>query len=380
MEDIEKASKLIDQSAGEIGMFEVDRKKASDLLQDYGRKRAALLDAMALLLARTEVDSLSGDWRECCTNGSEGLGSLNDAVPAGRCPGLAGVGLTPFYQGELKIWAENAKGAAALAAQEIETIRLIDAALIEECNAELQTIKDGDEVIQDALKDAFPRITGNMREAISNIGQLVTTARTSGKFTWAEDFTNRAGKWLVDDFQQILEQAGRRGALKRRLLEYIQKIEQTKTAMGEWKITQTLDEATTALEALPQAADGYEAIDWKEFTDKCKEALEKRRDQALEKSDDLFGELYSALKERTDTDFKTLYRDSNQYEAWNNEIGQLFEDIESALEAQQTVAESLAEGPFTQALKQILSNLRDMIKSTADEFGKEKEEVDKEMG
>ena len=380
MEDIEKGYKNIDKTAGEVGMFEADRKKGNDLLKDYGEKRENLLNAMVALLETSDVSSLDADWKECCSNGKEALNALNDAMPPEGGEGLAGVGLDAFHRGEVKTWDENSKAAIALAAQEIETIQLMHAALIEDCKKDIETTKDDDAVIQEAVRGIFPSITASLKDVAVNVAKLAWTARGSGQMLWAKDFTDQASSFFVNDFKQTVEEARKRGALKRNLLEHIGQIDDTKQKMGEWKINETYEDAVKAIESLQDAKDGdYEALDWKEFGDRCKEALEKKRDEANEKSDELFNGVYPTLMEQTQKDFKTLYSDPDKLEAWNNEISQQFEDIDSAIDAQDALVDSLADGPMKQGAMETLRKIRDMIKVSIDQFKELTEESEREM-
>jgi len=380
MEDIERAYGIIDKTAGELGLFEADRQKAHDLLKSYGEKRDSLLSAMVDLLEKSDESSLEEDWKECSSNSKEALASLNDSVPPDGGEGLAGIGLDAFYRGELKAWEENAKAAIALAAQEIDTIHLIHATLIEDAKQQIETIKDDDEVIQEAVRGIFPSITDSLKEVAVNVAKLVWSARGSGEMLWAKSFTDQAASFFVNDFKRTVEEARKRGALKRKLLGYIGQIEDTKEKMGEWKIDETFEDAKKAIESLTDVRDGdYEARDWKEFGDRCREALEKKRDEAKKKSEELFEGLYPALMEQTQKDFKTLYSDPDKLESWNDEISRLFDNIDSAIDAQDSLVDSLAEGPVKQGAIQTLRTIRDMIKASVESFKDLSEESQKEM-
>jgi hypothetical protein len=374
MEDVERAYKLLDKTAGELGLFEADRKKASDLLKDYGDKRENLLNAMVALLEKSDESSLEEDWKECSSNGKEALSTLNDAVPPEGGEGLAGIGLDAFYRGELKSWNENAKGAIALAAQEMDTIHLIHATLIEDCKQQVETIKDDDKVIQEAVRGIFPSITDSLKTVAVIVAKIVW--KKEGPGAPIDQYVS----FFAKDFMQTLEQARKRGALKRKLLGYIGQIEDTKEKMGDWKIDETFEDAKKGIGSLQDGRDGdYEARDWIDFGDRCREALEKKRDDAKNRSQELFEGLYPVLRQQIEKDFKTLYFDPDKLEAWNNEIDQQFENIDSAIDAQDSIVESLADGPVKQAAMQTLRTIRDIIKVSIDQFKELSEQSQKEM-
>ena len=75
MEDIEKAYKIAEKTAGDLGMFKTDLAKADALLRDYGEKRDNLFNRMVSLLEKSE-DGMDGEWKESCSSGKEALSSL----------------------------------------------------------------------------------------------------------------------------------------------------------------------------------------------------------------------------------------------------------------------------------------------------------------
>ncbi len=380
MEDIEKAYKIAEKKAGELGLFRADLDKAKALLKDYGEKRDNLLKGMVAMLEKSDEENLDEEWKECCSNGKEALSTLNDAMPPEGGEGLSGVGLDAFHRCELKTWDENAKAAVALAAQEMVTLHLIHAALIEECRTSLAEVKDDDAVLQEAVRGIFPTITGFLKDTLVSVGQLVMKARNPGQYGGVQDLYDQTVGFFAKTGKDIYEDARKKAALKRKLNGQIKRVEQTKTDMGEWKISQTYDEAVKAIETLQDCRDGdYEGIDWKEFGDGCKEALQKKRDEGIDQSKELFEGLYSDLRDQAKLSGQTLYNDSSQLDAWMNEIDQLFQNVDGAIDAQEAIAESLAEGPVQQAAREMLSRVRDMVKVSVDQFKETKETSQKEI-
>src|SRR6185312_1071597 len=279
MEDIEKAYKIAEKTAGDLGMFKTDLAKADALLRDYGEKRDNLFNRMVSLLEKSE-DGMDGEWKESCSSGKEALSSLNDAMPPEGGGGLPGIGLGSFYRGELKSWDENGSAAIALAAQEMATIHLIHSSLIEECKTALGTITEDDAGIQEAVKDLFPDAISFLKEIAAAVSQVVSKMRSPGQSGGAQDLPDRISAFFANMFKQISEESTRKGALKRKLDEQIKRVEQTKEQIGEEKINETLEEATKAIDSLQGVKDeSYEARDWKEFGDRCKEALAKKHDE-----------------------------------------------------------------------------------------------------
>lgn len=183
-DDIARTAELIKKREGELGVTQADFDTGQQLLQEYGQRRDAAFDAMVGFVGRSDESGIDSDWKDCCSNGKEALSHLNDAMPPEGGEGLVGVGADAFYRGEFKMWDQNAKAEIALAAQEIETMRLIHEQLIEDCRITLETIKDGDAVIQEAVRDIFPNIKNELIDLANNTRKLVTQALSSHQFDW----------------------------------------------------------------------------------------------------------------------------------------------------------------------------------------------------
>jgi gas vesicle protein len=380
MEDIEKAYKIAEKTAGDLGMFKTDLAKADALLKDYGEKRDNLLNGMVSLLEKSGEDGLDGEWKESCNNGKEALSALSDAMPPEGGGGLPGIGLGGFYRGELKTWDENGKAAIALAAQEMATIHLIHSALIEECKTALGAIKDDDAEIQEAVKDIFPDATSFLKDIAAAVSQIVSKMRSPGQSGGAQDLTDRFSAFFTNMFKQISEGSQKKGALKRKLTEQIKRVEQTRDQIGEEKINETFEEATKAIDSLQGVKDeSYEALDWKEFGDGCKEALAKKHDECADRASELFEGGYEDLTKQAELSGKSLCDDSDKQATWMDEIEQLFENIGEAIEAQEAIAESLAEGPVQQVIREALKEIKETVRASADQFKQVKEESEKEI-
>ena len=361
-------------------MTQADLDTGDRLLKEYGERRDRAFDAMVSILGRSDESGIDGDWRDCCGNGKEALSRLNDAMPPEGGEGLAGVGVDAFYRGELKTWEQNSRAEIALAAQEIETMKLIHESLIEDCKNTLETIKDKDAVIQEAVRGIFPSIKDELVDLGINAGKLVSQAVSSHRFDWASGFISQATSFFTDIFNSARDQARKRGALKQNLVEHFKTIAETKEKIGKWKLDETLTDGAKAADSLLENRDGdYEARDWQDFAVRCKEALNRRYDAAQARSDELYNSITPVFQQRIVTDFKTLYNDGDKLSAWLDEIDRKFSDLQSIIDLQADSNSKLAVGPMRDGIAAVITTLRGMFAASFGDYSKMKEDIKKEM-
>jgi len=379
-EDITRADQSIQQRAGELGMQQTDLDTGERLLHEYGQRRDAAFDAMVSILGRSDESSIDEDWKDCCSNGKEALSNLNDAIPPKDGEGLAGVGADAFYRGELKMWDQNAKAEIALAAQEIETMRLIHEKIIEDCKNTLETIKDGDAVIQEAVRDIFPSITSELLDFANNARKLVMQALSSHKFDWLSPYIDQASKILTDAYRSARDQSRQRAALKRNLLDHYKTILETQKELGKWKLDETLKDGAAAGDALLENRDGdYEARDWQDFVVRCKEALNKRYDAAQANYEELYDTIFNTLKQRIVVDFETLCDDGSKLNIWLEEIDREFSDLQGIIDLQGEQASGLVVGPMRDGIVSVIELLKSMVQASFADYSQMKEDIKKDM-
>src|SRR5258708_6328246 len=381
MGDIDVACRIIDRTAGDIGMSEDERRTANDLLKEYGEKRESLFNGLVVLLGQSDLSNLVSDWKNCCSNGKEALSKLNDDIPPRDGEGLTGIGLDAFYRGELRIWDRNAEGGIARATLATEIIRLGNLRQIEAGQAQLNEIKDKDPVIQEAARGIFPSIKSSLLDAAVNLGKLAWGLRDTGAFVWAKTFTGQTSDLILGNVKATLELARKRAALKQGLLNYIKILIATKDKLEVRSIDEVYKNGEEFLNSLSDGATGgdYQADDWKEFGKSCLEKLSERRDQTKEISEKVFVELAPEFQKRIDTDFKTLFEDPDALDRWNEEINSLFEQINSGIENQEKAIAALATGPYKETATETMATVRTMLNVIKDQYSSTSKEAQDEM-
>jgi hypothetical protein len=294
--------------------------------------------------------------------------------------GLPGIGADAFYRGEIKMWDQNAKAAIALAAQEMETIRLIHEQLIEDCKETLATIKDKDAVIQEAVRGIFPSVTTELVDFANNARKLVTQAVSSHRFDWLTPFITQASDFLANTFKTIRDQSRQRAALKKNLLEHYKTIVQAKSDLGKWKLDETLKDGAAAGDSLLENKDGdYEARDWQDFVVRCKEALNRRYDAAETCSEELFGAVFDTLNQRILVDFRTLSEDGDKLGAWLEEIDRDFSDLQSVIDDQGDLMSGLVAGAMRDGVASVITILKSMVQASFIDYSQMKDDIKKDM-
>jgi hypothetical protein len=376
-EDITRADELIRQEAGRVGLQQTALDAGERLLQEYGQKRDAAFDAMVGFLGRSDESGIDEDWKDCCSNGKEALSHLNDGMPP---EGLAGIGADAFYRGELKMWDQNAKAEIGLAAQEIETIRLIHQQIIEDCKETLETIKDKDAVIQEAVRGIFPSVSTELVDFANNARKLVTQATSSHRFDWLALFITQVSDFLANTFKSARDQSRQRAALKKNLVDHYKTIVQTQADLGKWKLDETLKDGAAAGDALLENKDGdYEARDWQDFVVRCKEALNRRYEAAETSSEELFGTVFDTLKQRIVVDFETLSDDGSKLIAWLEEIDGDFSDLQSVIVDQSDLMSGLVAGPMRDGIASVINTIKSMVQASFSDYSQMKEDIKKDM-
>lgn len=379
-EDITRADQLIRQKAGELGLEQTDLDAAERLLQEYGQKRDAAFDAMVSILGRSDESGIDKDWEDCCNNGKEALSHLNDAMPPEGGEGLAGVGADAFYRGELKMWNQNTKAEVPLAAQKIETMRQIHEQLIEDCKTTLETIKDSDAVIQEAVRGIFPSVTTELTDFTVNAGKLVAQAKSSHEFDWLSPFIAEATKILTDAYKSARDESRQRAALKKNLLDHRKTILNTDSEIGRSKLDDTLKDGAAAADSLLENRDGdYEARDWQDFVARCKEVLNKRYDAAQANYEELYGSISDTLKQRIVLDFETLCDDGKKLIAWLDEIDRDYSGLQGTIDLQMEQASGLVPGPMRDGIVGVIATLKQMYDATFADYSQMKEDIKKDM-
>jgi hypothetical protein len=233
MEDIVQAIAAVARTAGEIGMTRDDLGKARDLLQKYGDERDRLFDQMQALLSKSDADSIVDDWKNNCKKGNDLLESLNSDMPNSPSgEGLNGVGARDFYEGEKKVWAENAKGQLALVANVIARVNAANTGLIQQCNDDLKTIRDSDAEAQSTLN-------GN----------------------------------IVQKTDENFKAAQQKGALRKQILDKIELLNNAREQLDEKWIDDMYRSGEEGAKSLPGSGEtgDYRALDWARFGQSCTE-------------------------------------------------------------------------------------------------------------
>lgn len=379
-EDIARADQLIRRKAGDLGLRQTDLDAGERLLQEYGQRRDAAFDAMVSILGRSDPSGIDGDWRDCSSNGKEALSRLNDAMPPDGGEGLAGIGADAFYRGEVKMWDQNARAEVALAAQRIETMRQIHQRLIEECKSTLETIKDQDAVIQEAVRGIFPSVKTELTDLSVNAARLVTQAISSHKSDWLNPAINEATKIFTDAYKAARDQSRQRAALKKNLLDHRKTILGMESELGKSKLDETLRSGAAAADSLLGNRDGdYEARDWQAFVVRCKEALNRRYDAAQSSCEGLYGSIADTLKQRIVLDFETLCGDGRQLIAWLDEIERNYSGLEGTIRLQMEQASALVPGEMRDGIVGVITTLKGMYDATFTDYSRMKEDIKKDM-
>lgn len=382
MEDIVQAIGAVAKTAGEIGMTRDDLSKAKDNLQKYGDERDRLFDGMVSLLAKPSDDGTAEEWKSNCEKGSELLESLNSGVPVSPAgEGLAGIGASDFYEGEKKVWAENGKGQLALVSDVLVKVKNANAALIQQCNEDLKTIRENNSEGQSTLNENLEAFKTDLLDLANTL-----TSKTADKTltVWMKDGSCKEyiKKWR-DGVTQRTEStstvAQRKGQLKKQLLEKIETLNSAREQLDEkWieEMYKSGEECAKSLSGSGETGD-YRALDWSRFGEECLEPLGESRDAATEQSKTLFDEVLPSFQEENDTKYSALTDDPAKIADWKSDLQDKQEGVQEALTTEDEVIKNLAEGPFQEAARENFDDFQStFVEGMKDLFDKTKDAED----
>jgi hypothetical protein len=382
LQDISDAMKLAAKTAGEVGMTKADLQKAADLLQKYGAGRDELCEKLASLLEKTDVSNLDGDWKDLCGRGRELLSSLNDAVPPPDGEGLAGIGLDAFYRGELKIWDENAKADIAFAAKVMRKVLDADCELIKKCEQDLQTVRDGDKVVEALVEKNF----GGLQESMKSF-LLLKTANVAQVFThWLKDpsakiYVRQWADYIRDRLKENLDAAKQKRAIKQQILDNIQLLQGAKEQLSEEWLDAVNAKGAEFARGLPdtgRSAD-YKAADWADFAETCCKTLADSCEGAKEQSKRVFDDLLPTFIEENTRAFAALTDDPSKLDDFTSSMQDDFKSLDEAFASEDETIDDLADGPYKQAARETYDELRTIITASLQLFISNTKDTEDEM-
>ena len=382
MEDIVQAIGAVAKTAGEIGMTRDDLGKAKDLLQKYGDERDRLFEAMLSLLSKPSADGITDEWKANCEKGSELLDSLNSSVstsPSGE--GLTGIGARDLYEGEKKVWAENAKGQLALVSDVLVKVKTANAALIQQCNDDLKTIRDSNAEGQSTLNENLAGIKTNLLDLANTLASKTgdKTLTVWMKDAGAKEYIKKWKDDLTKGTESTATVAQQKGMLKKQILDKVEALSNAREQLDEKWIEEMYKSGEEGTKSLPGSGEtgDYRALDWARFGEECLEPLGESRDAATEQSKTLFDELLPSFQEENDTKYSALTDDSSTISDWKSELQDRQEAIQEALAAEDQVIKDLAEGPFQEAARENFDEFRSTFtEGMKDLFDKTKDAED----
>jgi len=363
--NLEKSDSLV------LTQAEVD--KANQLLRDYGSQRDDLQNKMVSLLGQYDPSSLDRDWVDCCSRGKDSCNNLNSSMPAN---GLAGVGLNEFYRGELSIWTENARAEIALRAKEMKTIHLANLKLLQDCNEDLKKVLSDEKDVQKYVEGTLGTMLDVLKKTGTFLIAIVQIERYKGQPS-IPDQVKTLGDELVRSYAQAADAANKKQALLKILLARIALLKDLQGKLNKDSIKSASETGKKTAESLYSCgrSSPYEARDWAEFGNECKEKLEDQCDRSVTDADALFDVLYNRLDEETQSSFEALSTDPSQWERWDDEIGKSFESIQGALENVEKYTETLAESKIKEGLSAALDSSKAMIRTYIDGWKKTADEI-----
>ncbi len=363
MEDIVQAAGAIAKTAGEIGMTRDDLGKAKDLLQKYGDERDRLFDQMLSLLSRSDTNGISDDWKGCCEKGNDLLEGLNNDMPKSPTgEGLAGVGARDFYEGEKKVWAENGKGQLALVADVIAKVNAANVGLIQQCNEDLKTIREGNAEIQSQLNENLDAVRNDLLDVVNTLAskrndKTLTSWMKAGE---AKDYIKKWSEGLVQRTDDNLKGAQQKGALKKQILDKIEVLNNAREQLDEkWidEMYRSGEDGTKSLAGTGETGD-YRALDWARFGESCIAPLAESRDNAREQSKTVFEELLPEFQMESTTTFAAVTDDPSRLADWKSDLEDKQKSIQEALASEDEEIKNLAEGPFQDAARETFDEFR----------------------
>ena len=370
MQDIDKARDVVKDTAGNVGMTKPEVGDANRQLTEYEQKRDNLFKTLLALLGQSDISSLDGDWRECCSTGRDALATLNDKVPAGSEPGLNGLGLANFFKGEQKIWEANGRAEIALAAKQMGTVHLTNVKLIQDCNEALKSVIDDNKDVQSLVQERFKETREVMKLTVSLLLAYRTVKRYAG-LPPVESQVKSLGNVLTQAFTTVRVATQKKQALLKVLVARIELLKQTKSSLDKDAIVAAYNQAASVADGLPGIGrdNPYEARDWEQFGKDCKEKLADTRDRTVEDANVLFDNLYHTLDEETQKAFETLSDDPADLERWNDEIGDSFNSLQESLDNMDDYAkDSLSDGAFKAGFGAAVASAKAMVAVQLDDW------------
>jgi len=363
MEDIAQATAAVVRTAGEIGMTRDDLGKAKDLLQKYGDERDRLFDQMQALLSKSDADSIVDDWKSNCEKGNDLLENLNNDMPKSPAgEGLSGVGARDFYEGEKKVWAENAKGQLALVANVIARVNAANTGLIQQCNDDLKMIRDSNAEAQSTLNDNLDFVKSDLLDVINTLASKVNDKSLTAwmKDGQAKDYIKKWNDNIVQKTDENFKAAQQKGALRKQILDKIELLNNAREQLDEKWIDDMYRSGEDGAKSLPGAGEtgDYRALDWVRFGESCTEPLAESRDAAKEQARTVFEELLPAFQEEGNTTFAALTDDPSRLEDWKSDLQDKQESIQETLANEDEAIKDLAEGPYQDAARETFDEFR----------------------
>jgi hypothetical protein len=375
--DIENAQSTLKntlEKSETLAMTQAEVDKVNQLLKDYGSLRDDLQEKMVSLLGQYDPSSLVRDWVDCCSRGKDACNNVNSNMPIPN--GLAGVGLGEFYRGELSIWTENARAEIALRAKEMKTIHLANLKLLQDCNEDLKKVLSDEKDVQKYVEGTVGAMLDVLKKTGTFLYAIVQIERYKGQPS-IPDQVKTLGDDLIRSYGQASDAANKKQALLKILLARLALLKDLKGKLNKDSIKSASETGKKTAESLYTAgrSSPYEARDWEEFGKECKEKLEDQCDRSVTDADALFDVLYNRLDEETQSSFEALSTDPSQWERWDDEIGNSFNSIQSALENVEKYTEKLAESKIKEGLSAALDSSKVMIKTYIDGWKKTADDI-----
>lgn len=366
--DIETAQATLKdtlKTSDSLMMTENEFDKVNSLLRDYGSRRDDLQKKMVSLLSQYDPSSLDRDWADCCNSGKELLNDLHSSVPSPNGGGLSGLNLDNFYRGEMSIWTENARAEIALRAKEMKTIHLANLKLIQDCNEDMKKVLSDEKDVQQYVEGTMGAIWDVLKKTgafLYGINQAKRQAENYNGQAFQNQFT-MLGDVLKQSYGQASDLANRKNALLKILLDRIKLLDDLKGKLNKDAIKAASETGQRTAESLYGLGRNspYEARDWQEFGQDCKEKLQDESERSVTDADTLFEMLYNQLDELTEKSFETLSDDSSQWESWVEKIRESFDSIQEALDNISLYRDTLAESKIKEGLSATLATSKAMI-------------------
>ena len=247
-----------------------------------------------------------------------------------------------------------------------------DAALIQELRENLKNaFQDGNAVAAvaanygytyvDALKDvgnvAISLAGLPIKKAVEGIGALLSIA------------AKKTGKAGLDAALAVNAAAKAKGRYRGIILDNRKKIDDLKEKLNNDAIQTAVKEGVSFTQSLQSVGSNgsYKAADWVAFAAQCESRLKERSERASEKANNLFNEVYPALKEGLVGVFTTFLADIDTLEKFKGQLSAATVSVYEALAKDEKVVEAL-DGPNKDRAKAELTDIRKQVQETIDGF------------